>query len=113
VLSELKNSLRSGDIWVQDSRQFKDFEDYLLPPARFAAQRDQQTLDLAVETDGERYLESRLAVLEDELATVERLAAANALPDAAITSAGDLKMAISAQPPEKVKLAQHPASFVA
>ena len=92
VLSELKNSLRSGDIWVQDSRQFKDFEDYLLPPARFAAQRDQQALDLAVETDGERYLESRLAVLEDELATVERLAAANALPDAAITSAGDLKI---------------------
>ena len=32
VLSELKNSLRSGDIWVQGSRQFKDFEDYLLPP---------------------------------------------------------------------------------
>lgn len=29
VLSELKNSLRSGDIWVQGSRQFKDFEDYL------------------------------------------------------------------------------------
>jgi len=92
VLSELKNSLRSGDIWVQDSRQFKDFEDYLLPPTRFAAQRDQQALDLAVETDGERYLESRLAVLEDQLATVERLAAANALPDAAITSAGDLKI---------------------
>lgn len=28
VLSELKNSLRSGDIWVQGSRQFKDFEEY-------------------------------------------------------------------------------------
>jgi hypothetical protein len=31
VLSELKNSLRSGDIWVQGSRQFKDFQEYLLP----------------------------------------------------------------------------------
>ena len=30
VLSELKNALRSGDIWVQGSRQFKDFEDYLV-----------------------------------------------------------------------------------
>ena len=30
VLSELKNSLRSGDIWVQGSRQFRDFEEYLL-----------------------------------------------------------------------------------
>jgi hypothetical protein len=33
VLSELKNALRSGDIWVQGSRQFKD---YLLPPLRNA-----------------------------------------------------------------------------
>jgi hypothetical protein len=31
ALSELKNALRSGDIWVQGSRQFKDFEDYLVP----------------------------------------------------------------------------------
>ena len=37
ALSELKNSLRSGDIWVQGSRQFKDFEDYLVPPAKFAS----------------------------------------------------------------------------
>ncbi len=32
ALSELKNALRSGNIWVQGSRQFKGFEDYLLPP---------------------------------------------------------------------------------
>lgn len=92
VLSELKNSLRSGDIWVQGSRQFKDFEEYLLPAPRFAAQRQQQGLGLAVETDCERFLAARLAVLERELATVERLAAANELPDAAITSAGRLKI---------------------
>lgn len=92
VLSELKNSLRSGDIWVQGSRQFKDFEDYLLPPPRFAVQREQRELGLAVETDCERYLESRLSVLECELETVERLAAANDLPDAAITSTGALKI---------------------
>ena len=36
VLSELKNALRSGDIWVQGSRQFKDFEEYLLPLSRFS-----------------------------------------------------------------------------
>ncbi len=84
VLSELKNSLRSGDIWVQGSRQLKDFEDYLLPPPRFATQREQRGLGLAVENDCARYLESRLAVLERELGTVERLAAASELPDAAI-----------------------------
>jgi TnpA family transposase len=92
VLAELKNSLRSGDIWVQDSRQFKDFEDYLMAPPGFLAQREKRELGLAVETDCEHYLESRLAVLERELETVERLAAANELPDAAITSTGGLKI---------------------
>jgi TnpA family transposase len=90
VLSELKNALRSGDIWVQGSRQFKDFEDYLLPPPRFAAQRDQRELGLAIETDCDRFLESRLAVLQAQLATVEHLATVNELPDAAITSTGRL-----------------------
>ena len=52
VLSELKNSVRSGDIWVQGSRQFKDFEDYLLPPPRFAAQRDQRRLPAEMLPDG-------------------------------------------------------------
>ena len=88
VLSELKNALRSGDIWVQGSRQFKDFEEYLLPPSRFRAQREQQELGLAVDTDCERFLEQRLALLKRELDTVERLAAQNGLPDAVITSNG-------------------------
>ena len=88
VLSELKNSLRSGDVWVRGSRQFKDFEEYLLPPSRFSAQREQQALGLAVETDCERFLEARLAVLERELQTVERLAAQDQLPDASISGTG-------------------------
>jgi hypothetical protein len=92
VLSELKNSLRSGDIWVEGSRQFKDFEEYLLPTSRFAAQREQHELGLAVETDCERFLEARLHVLEQKLAKVERLAAANELPEPAITDTGRLKI---------------------
>lgn len=88
VLSELKNALRAGDIWVQGSRQFKDFEEYLLPPSRFAAQREQKELGLAVDTDCGRFLEGRLVVLERELATVERLAAQNELPAVSITSTG-------------------------
>jgi hypothetical protein len=78
--------------WESPVRKFKDFEDYLLPPPRFAAQRDQRELGLAVETDCERFLEARLTVLQEQLATVERLAAANELPDAAITSTGRLKI---------------------
>src|SRR3546814_2207016 len=44
VLSELKNSLRSGDIWVQGSRQFRDFEEYLLPTERFGAMKTAREL---------------------------------------------------------------------
>jgi hypothetical protein len=36
ALTELKNSLRCGDIWVQGSRQFKDFDEYLVPAEKFA-----------------------------------------------------------------------------
>ncbi|QSO52994.1 Tn3 family transposase [Alicyclobacillus curvatus] len=88
VLSELKNSLRSGDIWVQGSRQFKDFEEYLLPTSRFTHQLNRQELDLPNETDCERFLKDRLAVLERELANTEHLASQNELPDATITDNG-------------------------
>ncbi len=40
VLSERKNALRAGAIWVQGARQFKDVEDCLLPRLRFAAHRE-------------------------------------------------------------------------
>lgn len=64
VLSELKNSLRSGDIWVQGSRQFKDFESYLLPSPRFTVQREQKELGLAVEIDCEHFMEARRSCLK-------------------------------------------------
>ncbi|KAB0872184.1 Tn3-like element ISPa38 family transposase, partial [Cronobacter sakazakii] len=85
ALSELKNALRSGDIWVQGSRQFKDFEDYLVPPAKFASLKQASDLPLAVATDCDQYLHDRLTLLETQLATVNRMALANELPDAIIT----------------------------
>ena len=84
ALSELKNALRSGDVWVPGSRQFKDFEEYLLPQARFTALRNAGGLPLAIDTDGERYLRDRLALLKQKLHEVDRLAAAGELPDAEI-----------------------------
>jgi len=119
VLSELKNTLRSGDIWVQGSRQFKDFEEYFVPAAHFAAEREQEKLrqkelGLAVETDGERFLQDRLALLGQELATVERLAAAGELPDAAVTSSGRLKITPldSAVPDEAQALTQQASGLL-
>jgi TnpA family transposase len=88
ALSELKNALRSGDVWVQGSRQFKDFDEYLMPSKKFAALRQGGELPLAVNADCALYLDERLEMLEGQLATVNRMALANDLPDAIITESG-------------------------
>lgn len=33
TLSELRDRLRAGDVWVRGSRQYRDFETYLIPVA--------------------------------------------------------------------------------
>ena len=88
VLSELKNALRSGDIWVQGSRQFKDFNEYLLPTEKVAEMKQTGTLPLAVVTDGDQYLHDRLLLLQNQLETVNRLAKTDELPDAIINESG-------------------------
>ncbi|NPS41510.1 Tn3 family transposase [Pseudomonas aeruginosa] len=88
ALSELKNALRSGDIWVKGSRQFRDFDDYLLPAEKFAALKREQALPLAINPNSDQYLEERLQLLDEQLATVARLAKDNELPDAILTESG-------------------------
>jgi len=90
VLSEMKNALRSGDLWIAGSRQFKDFEDYLLTPSAFSSLKA-EGLPLPVEPDGERYLGLRLGLLREELAKVNALAEQGTLPDATFTQ-GVLKV---------------------
>jgi len=85
---ELKNALRSGDVWVQGSRQFKDFDEYLVPVEKFTTLKLANELPLAVATDCDQYLHDRLELLEQQLAIVNRMAAANDLPDAIITESG-------------------------
>ncbi len=55
ALSELKNALRSGDIWVKGSRQFRDFDDYLLPAEKFAALKREQALPPAINPNSDQY----------------------------------------------------------
>ena len=88
VLSELKNALRSGDIWVEGSRQFKDFDEYLLPMDRFSELKQAKELPIAINPDCDQYLHDRLTLIEQQLATVNRLALANELPDAIFTDSG-------------------------
>jgi TnpA family transposase len=88
ALSELKNTLRSGDIWVQGSRQFKNFSDYLVTPTAFARLKAAQALPVEVKPDADAYLAERMALLESQLATVNRMAAVSELPDAVVTDSG-------------------------
>lgn len=101
ALTELRNKLRSGDIWVVGSRQYKDFDTYLLTPVRYTALRAENGLQLAVATDAKDYITARVARLKQTLDEVDRLAACGELSDAAIV-AGELKIAplVNAVPEE-------------
>jgi TnpA family transposase len=88
AMSELKNALRSGDIWVDGSRQFKNFNEYLLPAGKFTALKLAKELPLAIDTECESYLHAQLSLLEQQLGSVDRMAAANDLPDAILTDSG-------------------------
>ena len=101
VLAELKNALRSGDLWVQGSRQFKDFEDYLLPKERFNAMRSAKELPIDIDTNVDTYLAERLDRLHEALVRVNALAVNGELPDAEI-QAGVLKVSpLTNDVPEK------------
>ena len=76
VLSAVKDALRSGDLWIPGSRQFKVLVEYLVPRAQFQAQLVEQRLGLAVETECEAYLEERVLRLTQAIDRVEALAAA-------------------------------------
>lgn len=90
VLSELKNALRSGDLWVSGSRQFNDFKEYMLSPGAFTQlQKDGFRLD--VEINSEKYLNKRMQQLQDQFVKVNDLAKLGKLPDVAITK-GILKI---------------------
>lgn len=60
VLSELRNALRSGDVWVQRSRQYKDFDEYLVPVDKFTTLKLANELPLAVPTDCNQHSYNRM-----------------------------------------------------
>lgn len=79
ALSELKNALRSGDVWVQGSRQFKDFDEYLVPVEKFATlklatsiKQGTVTASLMLRKLGSYPRQNGLAVALRELGRIER-----------------------------------------
>lgn len=88
ALAELKNALRSGDMWVTGSRQFRDFDDYLLAGSDYTAMKYAGGLPLVTANGGEEYLKDRLALLSERLHQVNALASRDELPGVLITANG-------------------------
>lgn len=70
VLAALRDRLRGADIWVAGSRDYRAFEDYLLPGGSQA-----EAAGIAGETDPARYVAARAALLHEQLTYVASRAA--------------------------------------
>jgi TnpA family transposase len=88
VMAELKNALRSGDVSVRGSRQFQDFEDYLIPQQAFEQNLAGGGLQIGVPASPTAYLEERTLLLREALDRTEELARTGQLPDVELSGAG-------------------------
>ena len=103
VVVHLRDRLRAGDIWVEGSRAYRQFEDYLLPPATFDTLRAEGRLALVLPDTAAAWIEARGAALRGKLKAVLAAAAAGKLVDASLNKAG-LKVApIRREQRERVK----------
>src|SRR5207244_7877707 len=59
ALSTLRDRLRAGDVWVAGSRQYRAFDEYLLPQPAWRELRETQPVPVAVEITCSAYLEKR------------------------------------------------------
>lgn len=81
VLVHLRDRLRAGDVWVEGSRAYRCFADYLLPRQTFEAMHDTQTLGLPFSTSWADYAADRAALLDTRLREVTDQAEAGRLVD--------------------------------
>lgn len=80
ALTELRNGLRSGDISVEGSQQYRDFDAYLLPAKEWEALRDADQAPLGVPRECAVYLAARRAQMDQQMRQVATLLEANQLP---------------------------------
>ncbi len=106
VLSELRDRLRAGDMWVVGSRRYRSFEERLISKQTFQDLRSAGTLPVAVEADFEKFIEGRRALLDKRLTDVNGHAKDGLLPEVTIKK-GVLKITPieKSTPPEAEALA--------
>jgi len=74
VLSELRDRLRAGDVWVTGSRQYRSVEERLISKQTFQDLQSAGTVPVAVEADFDKFIESRRALLDKRLTDVNNRA---------------------------------------
>lgn len=60
---KLKMPYVLGDIWIRGSRQFKDFDSYLLNYHAFTKLKEAYTIPLAITKDADQYINERFSLL--------------------------------------------------
>lgn len=88
VRMALRDRLRSGDIWVEGSRAFRAFDDFLLPPETFAVRQRDDELGLAVSGRFDAWCAERVGLLDSRLRQIDAIASAGNLAEAVITAEG-------------------------
>lgn len=106
VLSELRDRLRAGDVWVSGSRQYRSFEDRLVSKATLAEMRRDSTLAIAIDADFDRFIAEHRTVLNERLTATDAKAKGGLLPDVTLDK-GVLKITpiTKSTPPEAEALA--------
>ena len=79
IMMTLRDRLQAGDVWVEGSRAFRAFDDFLLPPDVFATRRRDGELGLAVADRFEDWRDEETKLLETRLHEVDALAAAGGI----------------------------------
>jgi TnpA family transposase len=101
VLSELRDRLRAGDVWVAGSRQYRSFEERLISAQTLRELQQAGTLPVAVDPDFKHFITGRRALLDDRLAATDARAGDGKLPGVTIDK-GVLKITAieKSTPPE-------------
>jgi hypothetical protein len=65
VLSELRDRLRAGDVWVTGSRQYRSYEERLITPETLENVKQSGDLPIAVEADFDTFIAGRRTLLDE------------------------------------------------
>lgn len=99
VVATLRDRLRSGDVWIEGTRAYRRFDDYLL--AKLDA--DALAAELSIDLDADAYLAERAQVLDFRLKRFARLLSKGRLEGVALVGGKLSVTPIKASTPDEVR----------